>query len=100
MKVKSLILILLAIILILITNVNVILLLIIILILTSNVNVNVKASGVWSPDGSHLSCRLTYLHSLHLWICCKKMSLLASGTFKAFTPASFTYCPCNNQVYE
>ena len=72
MEVKSLILILLAIILILITNVNVILLLLIILILTSDVNVNVKASGVWSPDGSHLSCRLTCLHSLHLSICCKK----------------------------
>ena len=76
MEVKSLILILLAIILILITNVNVVLLLLIILILTSNANVNVKASGVWSPDGSHLSCRLTYLHSLHLSVCCKKLHFL------------------------
>ena len=63
MEVKSLILIRLAIILILITHVNVTLLLLIILILTSDVNVNVKASGVWSPDDSHLSCRLTCLHS-------------------------------------
>ena len=80
MEVKSLTLIPLEITLILINNVyvNAILLLIIILIfvLPTDVNVNVKASGVWSPDGSHLSCRLTYLHSLHLSVCCKKLHFL------------------------